>query len=144
MRCAYCTLPNWLHRNTVLQRQREPQHIPVLDAVFDQRLGIVGQEVILHDGIDAKAVALIIGELMAKAAGANLDMAYPLLGKALQHKAQQVRTYASLLVFGGYGDIEDLDDLFPDTVGYTGSHNFIIFAGAKAQCVWQIGGYALF
>lgn len=66
MRCTYCTLPNWLHRNTVLQRQREPQHIPVLDAVFDQRLGIVGQEVILHDGIDAKAVALIIGELIAQ------------------------------------------------------------------------------
>ena len=71
------------------------------------------EEVILHDGMDAKAVALVIGELVAEAAGTELDAAYPLPGQVLQHEAQQAGADALLLAVGGNGDVEDLGGLLP-------------------------------
>lgn len=75
-----------MERGIGLQHQREPQHILVLDAVLHQGLRVVDKEVILDDGIDAKAVALVIGELVAEAAGTELDAAYPFLGQAGQYE----------------------------------------------------------
>ena len=69
----------------------------MLDAVLHQGLGVVDKEVILHDGIDAKAMALVIGKLVAEAAGAELDAAYPFLGQAGQNEAQQAGADALLL-----------------------------------------------
>ena len=90
-----------MERGIGLQHQREPQHIRVLDAVLHEGLRVVDKEVILHDGIDAKAVALVIGELVAEAAGTELDAAYPFPGQAGQYEAQQAGADALLLAVGG-------------------------------------------
>ena len=80
----------------------------MLDAVLHQGLGVVDKEVLLDDGIDAKAVALVVGELVAEAAGTEFDAVYPFPGQAGQYEAQQAGADALLLAVGGNGDIEDL------------------------------------
>lgn len=125
------------------QHQREPQHILVLDALLHQGFRVVDKEVILHDGIDAKAVALVIGELVAEAAGTELDAVYPFPGQAGQHEAQQAGADALLLAIGSNGDIEDLSRLLPHQTGHTGAHYLVARQGGKAPGAGQIGGNAL-
>lgn len=125
------------------QHQREPQHILVLDAVLHQGLGVVDKEVILHDGIHAKAVALVVGELVAEAAGTELDAAYPFPCQVGQYEAQQAGADALLLAVGGNGDIEDLGRLLPHQTDHAGAHYLVARQGGKAPGAGQIGGNAL-
>ncbi len=111
--------------------------------MLHQGLRVVGKEVILDDGIDAKAVALVISELVAEAAGAELDAAYPFPGQAGQYEAQQAGADALLLSSGGNGDIEDLGRLLPHQTCHTGAHYLVIRQGGKAPGTGQIGGNAL-
>lgn len=125
------------------QRQREPQHILVLDAVLHQGLGVVDKEVILHDGIHAKAVALVVGELVAEAAGTELDAAYPFPCQVGQYEAQQAGADALLLAIGGNGDVEDLGRLLPHQTRHTDAHYLVARQGGKAPGAGQIGCNAL-
>lgn len=132
-----------MERGIGFQHQREPQHILVLDAVLHQGLRVVGKEVILDDGIDAKAVALVIGELVAEAAGAEFDAAYPFPSQVRQHEAQQAGADALPLAIGGNGDIEDLGRLLPHQIRHTGAHYLVARQGGKAPGAGQIGGNSL-
>ena len=138
-----CGLLAAMERDIGLQRQREPQHILVLDTVLHQGLRVVDKEVILDDGIDAKAVALVIGELVAEAAGTELDAVYPFPGQAGQYEVQQAVADALLLAIGGNGDIEDLGRLLPHQTRHAGAHYLVARQGGKAPGAGQIGGNAL-
>lgn len=120
-----CGLLAAMERVIGLQHQREPQHILVLDTVLHQGLGVVDKEVILDDAIHAKAVALVIGELVAEAAGAEFDAVHPFPGQAGQHEAQQAGADALLLAIGGNGDIEDLGRLLPHQTRHAGAHYLV-------------------
>ena len=141
-----CGLLAAMERVIGLQHQREPQHIFVLDAVLHQGLRVVDKEVILDDGIDAKAVALVIGELVAEAAGTEFDAVYPFPGQAGQHEVQQAGADTLLLAVGGNGDIEDFSRLLPHQTDHTGAHYLVAIVacqGGKAPGAGQIGGNAL-
>lgn len=132
-----------MERDIGLQHQREPQHVLVPDAVLHQGLEIVGEEVIFQDGMDAKAVALVIDKLMAEAAGAQLDATHALLGQARQHEVKQAGADAFLLVGWGHGDIEDLGRSIPDEASHAGPYHLVALSGCKTPGAGQIGIDAL-